>query len=134
MTKRQADLGPLLLATRADATELTGEGQEPLSAAATAADTGESRRGEAASQILLERSAGSVGQRTLIVKEPLVVGLEEQIQVLSDRKVQVGPLRPPGPVDVRRSLIHKDQEEQDHCRSAEVWGQQRFASVEANPG
>jgi hypothetical protein len=41
MTKRQADLGPLLLAGGADAAELAGEGHQLLVAARAAADPGE---------------------------------------------------------------------------------------------
>ena len=52
----------------------------------------------------------------MLVKEPLIVGLEEQIQVLTHRHVQVGPLRPPGTVNARYALVHEDREEQDRSR------------------
>jgi len=37
-------------------------------------------------------------------------------------------------VDALLLLVHEDQEEQDHCRSAEVWDQQGFAGADANHG
>ncbi len=55
----------------------------------------------------------------MLVEEPLIVALEEQIQVLTHCEVKVSPLRLPGPVDVLRALVHEDQDEQDHCRRAE---------------
>ena len=116
MTKRQADLGPFLLAGWTDAAELAGEGHQLLVAAVAAADPGETRGEDPAAQILLEGAAGAVGQRAVPVEEPLIVGFEEQLQVLSDRQVQVGPLRPPGPVEARRDLLHTNQEEQDRDR------------------
>jgi len=76
-------------------------------------------RGEdPAAKILLEGAAGPVGQRAVPVEEPLVVGLEKQLQVLADRLVKAGPLRPPGPVDARRLLAHADREEQDRGRGS----------------
>ena len=42
----------------------------------------------------------------MLVEESLIVGLEEQIQVLADREVQVAPLRPPGKVGALRALVH----------------------------
>jgi hypothetical protein len=107
------DLGPFLLAGGADAAELAGEGHQLLVAAVAAADPGEPCGEDPAAQILFERAPRTVGQRAVLVEEPLIVGFEEQLQVLSDRQVQVGPLRPPGPVDARRLLAHADREEQD---------------------
>ena len=42
----------------------------------------------------------------MLAEEPLVVGVEEQILVLANRLVQVGPLRPPRPVDALSVLAH----------------------------
>jgi hypothetical protein len=56
----------------------------------------------------------------VLVEEPLIVGLEEQIQVLADRQVQVGTLRTPGTVYTRSGLVHEDQKEQYHCRREDL--------------
>ena len=72
-------LGPLLLAGGADTAELARESHRQFEAADTAPDLGETRGENPAAQILVQRAASPVGQRTVLVEELFIVAVTEQL-------------------------------------------------------
>jgi hypothetical protein len=73
------------LADRTDAPELTRKRHQPFVATRAATDPGKARSEDPAAEILFEGTASPGGQRTMLVEKPLVVGVEEQLEVLADR-------------------------------------------------
>jgi len=87
------DLGTLLLARATWALFLTRESDEHLFAAGLAPEPGETCMQTTARQKCLEASPGGAGQQTMLCQEPLVVGVEEQVEVLAHRAMKICRLR-----------------------------------------
>ncbi len=84
------DLGTLLLARTAWTLFLAGIGNEHLLAAVVALEPGETCMQTTTRQECIEASPGSAGQQTMLRQEPLVVGVEEQVEVLRHGSIEIG--------------------------------------------
>ncbi len=87
------DLGTLVLARAARALSLTRESDEHLFAAGLAPKSGKTCMQTTTRQECPEALTGGAGQRAMLRQEPLVVGVEEQVEVLTHGAMKICRLR-----------------------------------------
>ena len=94
--------GPFLVAGRAGAALLAGEGDEHLVVAVRAADAGEALLQVAALQKCLHRAFDDRAPEAILSRKPLVIDLLEGLEMLIQQPPQVGGLGIAGPVQGQR--------------------------------